>query len=55
MGLTINLNAPRWEIQLAILTQLEFRPVLIRWSRPAERGFMARFLCFVLRCGIDRR
>ncbi len=55
MGLTINFSTARWELQFAILDQLEYRPVLVRWSNPEERGFILKFLCFVLRFGGDRR
>ena len=55
MGLTINFSTARWELQFAILAQLEYRPVLVRWSNPEERGFILKFLCFVLRFGGDRR
>lgn len=55
MGLTINLNTARWEVQFSILWQLEYRPVLVRWRTDEERGFIAKFACFVLRYGADRR
>lgn len=54
MGLTINLNTARWELQFSMLYQLEYRPVLTRWSNTDERGFILKFLCFVLRFGANR-
>ena len=55
MGLTINFSTAHREIQFGILYQLEYRPVLVRWSTEDERGFIFKFLCFTLRCGADRR
>jgi hypothetical protein len=49
MGLTITLGAATWEAQVSLLYQLEYRPVLQRWRTPAERGFLFKFLVFVLR------
>lgn len=51
MSLSLNFSMRSWEIQLSIMTALVFRPVWITWSRPGESGFLARFLCFVLRAG----
>ncbi len=49
MGLTITLGTARWEAQLSLLYQLEYRPVLQRWRTPAGRGFLFKFLILVIR------
>lgn len=51
MALTVNLSTARWEIQVSVLTQLAIRPVWLRWSRPGDRGFLAKFLFFAVRYG----
>ncbi len=55
MGLTITLGAARWEAQFSMLYQLEYRPVLQRWRTPAERGFLFKFLVFVVRVAAGPR
>lgn len=54
MGLTVNLNTGRWEVQVSFLWQIEYWPVLVRWSTPEETGFLWKFLCLVVRFGRDR-
>ncbi|MCK6450342.1 MAG: hypothetical protein L6R19_05730 [Alphaproteobacteria bacterium] len=53
MGLTVNLNTARWELQVSFLWQIEYWPVLVRWKNPEETGFLWKFLCFVVRFGKD--
>ena len=54
MGMTVNLNSARWEVQVSFLWQIEYWPVLIRWRTAEETGFLWKFLCFVVRYGRDR-
>ena len=55
MGLTITLGTARWEAQVSLLYQLEYRPVLQRWRTPAERGFLFKFLVLVVRVAMGPR
>ena len=55
MSLTLTLSMRHWELQIGILIQMEYLPVLVRWSSDHERGFLFKFLCFVVRFGADRR
>jgi hypothetical protein len=55
MMLTLSFTARHWELHFALLTQLEYWPVLSRWRSEVERGFIFRILCFVLRFGADFR
>ena len=55
MSLTINLNSRSWEIQLAMITQLEYWPVLVRWSNTTDRGFIFKLLFLVLRFGVNKK
>lgn len=55
MTLTLNMSTRRWEVQLALVYQLEYLPLLVRWSNIAERGFIFKFLFFVFRFGVDRK
>lgn len=55
MTLNLNLSTRRWELQLALVYQLEYWPVLVRWSNISESGFIFKFLIFVLRFGKDRK
>lgn len=55
MILSLSFTARNWELQFALLTQLEYWPVVSRWRSEVERGFIFRILCFVLRFGADTR
>jgi hypothetical protein len=55
MALTITFSTSRREFQFSILWQMEYWPVLTRWSTLDESGFIWKFLCFALRYGHDRR
>lgn len=55
MTLTLSFTARRWELHLALLTQLEYWPVLSRWRGEFEYGFIFRILCLVFRFGADAR
>jgi len=54
MALTITFSTSRREFQFSILWQMEYWPVLTRWSTAAERGFIWKFLCVAIRYGRDR-
>ncbi len=49
MGVTLSFSTRRAELAVSILYQLEYRPVLTRWRTVEEQGFIAKFLCFVVR------
>ncbi|WP_439814139.1 hypothetical protein [Zavarzinia sp. CC-PAN008] len=49
MGVTLSFNTRRAELAFCVLYQLEYRPVLSRWRTEVEAGFIAKFLCFVVR------
>ncbi len=55
MALTITFSTGRREFQVSILWQMEYWPVLTRWSTPDEQGFIWKFLFLALRYGHDRR
>ena len=55
MALTWTLRTGRWEAQIALLWQMEYWPVLVRWDTPDGSGFIWKFLCLSLRFGRDRR
>jgi hypothetical protein len=55
MTLTLNLSTRRWELQMALVYQLEYWPLLVRWSNAAESGVIFKFLFFVFRFGMDRK
>jgi hypothetical protein len=55
MMLTLGITARHWECHIALVTQLEYWPVRVRWRNEVERGLIFRFLCFVLRFGVDQR
>jgi len=55
MALTVNFSTARREFQIAFLWQMEYWPVLVRWSTPDEAGFIWKFLCVAVRYGRDRR
>ena len=55
MALTLTLSTGRWEAQIALLWQLEYWPVLVRWSNADGSGFIWKFLFLALRFGRDRR
>jgi hypothetical protein len=55
MALTITFSTSRREFQLSILWQMEYWPVLTRWSTLDESGFIGKFLCFAVRYSHDRR
>lgn len=49
MAFTITLGSNRWEAQLSLLFQLNYRPVLKRWRGEEERGFLFKFLILAVR------
>jgi|JI10StandDraft_1071094.scaffolds.fasta_scaffold1360619_1 hypothetical protein len=55
MALTITFSTSRREFQFSILWQMEYWPVLTRWSTRDESGFIWKLLCFAIRYGHDRR
>ena len=55
LALTMTLSTPRREAQLSLLWQLEYRPVLVRWSQPNERGFLFKFLFLAVCYRSDRQ
>jgi hypothetical protein len=55
MALTLTLSTARWEAQIALLWQIEYWPVLVRWNTEDQTGFIWKFLCVAVRYGRDRR
>jgi hypothetical protein len=55
MALTVTLSTGRWEAQIALLWQIEYWPVLVRWDNAEETGLIWKFLCVAVRCARDRR
>lgn len=55
MAFTLSFSTARWETQLSILTQMEYRPRWQSWRNDFERGCLLKFLCFTWRFGAGSR